>query len=34
VSVTSAEYIDAVNAMNESKLETTKLSTLKLNATK
>lgn len=34
VSVTSAEYIDAVNAMNESKLESTKLSTLKLNATK
>ena len=34
VSVTSAEYIDAVNAMNEAKVETTKLSTLKLNATK
>jgi hypothetical protein len=34
VSVTSTEYIDAVNAMNESKLESTKLSTLKLNATK
>lgn len=34
VSVTSTEYIDAVNAMNETKVESTKLSTLKLNATK